>query len=374
MKKVKISQIDTLFVNGSYPIEFLFYYNYKIHSKTIRKALKKVSLSFWPLFGVYGNGWIHSSKYLEEKFLRETVFKEDFDYTLTVMDIWEKYNNVNPQKMDGLFFMSILQFNNGTVIIPKMNHLAGDGYSYFYFLSLLAAMSKSFYIPFKKYAIRQLFSPKLNRTVIEDFYFDKTNIKEQFKHQNCKIKIEKVNKTYVHQEIKKIITNNNINVTANDILSAMIFKRTVDLQKSTNNNHFTLSIPMDVRRQVKELGSKFFGNGLMFHHLTSNTDEIDNYNITELALNLRKSLPKMNKALYVKYLADLELKIDESSIHSLEPYDPEKGCLVTNLSKMPIQKLDFGSGGPEFVFLLTIGRNSTAILADKDDYLLRLVN
>jgi hypothetical protein len=40
---------------------------------------------------------------------------------------------------------------------------------------------------------------------------------------------------------------------------------------------------------------------------------------------------------------------------------------------MPVQKLDFGSGGPEFVFLLTIGKNSAAILADKDDYLLRLV-
>jgi hypothetical protein len=111
----------------------------------------------------------------------------------------------------------------------------------------------------------------------------------------------------------------------------------------------------------------------MFHHLTCNSDEIDKQNISELALNLRKSLPAVNTATYVKYLTDLESKIDESSIHSLEPYDPEKGCLVTNLSRMPIQKLDFGSGSPDFTFLITIGRNSTALLVDKYDYLLRLV-
>jgi hypothetical protein len=373
MNRLNISQIDTLFVNGGYPIEFLFFYNYKIKSHTIRKALKRVSSPFWPLFGFYDRGWIYFSKYSEEKFLNETVYKEDFNYAITEMEIWEKYNQINPQKMDGLFFLSILQFNNGTVIIPKMNHLAGDGYSYFYFLSVLAAMSRSSYIPFKKYTIRQLFSPKLKRTVVKDFYFDKTNIKESFKHQNCKIKIEKVNKTTVYQKIKKISTDYNVNVTANDLLSAMIFKRMVELQRSTITNQFTLSMPMDVRRQVKELGPKFIGNGLMFHHLTCNSDEIDKQNISELALNLRKSLPAVNTATYVKYLTDLESKIDESSIHSLEPYDPEKGCLVTNLSRMPIQKLDFGSGSPDFTFLITIGRNSTALLVDKYDYLLRLV-
>jgi hypothetical protein len=41
---------------------------------------------------------------------------------------------------------------------------------------------------------------------------------------------------------------------------------------------------------------------------------------------------------------------------------------------MPVHKLDFGSGCPEFIFLLTVGKNSTAILADRDDYLLRFVH
>jgi hypothetical protein len=374
MKKINISQIDTLFVNGSYPIEFLFYYKHKIKTLPIRKAIKKLSSSFWPLFGKYNDGLIQSSKYSEDKFYCETIHNEDFTPMKNEMQLWEKYNLVNPKKMEGLLFLSILQFNNGTVIIPKMNHLAGDGYSYLYFMSVLASVSKSSYMPFKKYAIRLLASPRLKRTVLKEYHFNKTKIEEPFEHQNCTIKLEQVPKTYVKEEIEKIKTKYSVSVSTNDILSAIVFKKTFEKQKAQIDNQFTLSIPIDVRRQVKELGPKFFGNGIMLHHLNLSIDELDKIDNSELALKLRKSMPSVNTEMYVEYLSDLESKIERSSIHSLKPYDPEKGCLVTNLSRMPIQKLNFGSGNPALIFPLTIGRNSAGILADKDNFLLRLVS
>ena len=84
-------------------------------------------------------------------------------------------------------------------------------------------------------------------------------------------------------------------------------------------------------------------------------------------------MPSVNTEGYIKYLENLESEIDRSSIHSLRPYDPETGCMVTNLSKMPIQKLNFGSGYPTITFPLTIGRNSAAVLADNGNFLLRIV-
>ncbi|KAA3613864.1 MAG: hypothetical protein DWQ05_16445 [Calditrichaeota bacterium] len=48
-------------------------------------------------------------------------------------------------------------------------------------------------------------------------------------------------------------------------------------------------------------------------------------------------------------------------------------CLVTYRTRMPIHKSIFGMGIPVFTFPLTIGKNSTAILDDKENYLLRLV-
>jgi hypothetical protein len=46
MKKVQISQVDALFANGLYQIEFLFYYKEGLETRKIRIALKKLSGKF----------------------------------------------------------------------------------------------------------------------------------------------------------------------------------------------------------------------------------------------------------------------------------------------------------------------------------------
>jgi len=51
--------------------------------------------------------------------------------------------------------------------------------------------------------------------------------------------------------------------------------------------------------------------------------------------------------------------------------DPRNGCLVTNLSKLPSDKLNFGAGCPELILPLTIEKNSIAILAKKENFILR---
>ena len=45
MNKTNISQVDTLFVNGNYPNEFLLYFAYTIDSKIITNSLKKLSVN-----------------------------------------------------------------------------------------------------------------------------------------------------------------------------------------------------------------------------------------------------------------------------------------------------------------------------------------
>ncbi len=371
--KINISQVDTLFVNGGYPIEFFIYYNYRIDTISIRECLKELSSPYWPLFGNYVGDSIQWSKYIEDKFFTESIHDEDFNSAESEMQIWEKYNLVNNFNMEGLFYLSVLQFNNGTIIIPKMNHLVADGYSYFYFLSVLAALTRSSGLPSGNSSISRLASPELNRTFLKEYHFNKTKIKEPFDHHNCSIKVEHVSKSFIKQEINRIKKTYNVSVSSNDILSAMVVNKTFENQKTQIADRFTLTIPMDIRNQVKELGPNFFGNGLMLHHLNLSIDELDKMDTSELAIKIRESIPTTDTYRYLEYLRDLESEIDRTSIHSLNPYDPETGCLVTNLSRMPIQKLNFGSGPPEIIFPLTVAKNSVAILSNKDNYLLRLV-
>jgi len=133
MKKINISQVDVIFANGSYPIELLLYFKDKMKTKKIRSASKKLFSAFWPMFGEYEAGIIHFDKYTEPDCFDEEVIEQEFDREATSQNIYEKYCRINPSKLKKLFFLKVIQYSNGTVLIPKMNHLAGDGYSYFLF-------------------------------------------------------------------------------------------------------------------------------------------------------------------------------------------------------------------------------------------------
>ena len=142
MKSLQISQVDAVFSGGSYPIEFLFYFENGVDSERIRKALRRVSPLFWPLFGRYERGRIEYEGYREEEHLEEKTLTEVFDPAGILDDVLEARRRFSPAESGRLFFLKILHFVNGSLLVPKISHMAGDGYSYFYFLSALAAFSK----------------------------------------------------------------------------------------------------------------------------------------------------------------------------------------------------------------------------------------
>lgn len=373
MIKSTISQIDTIFANGSYPIEFLLYYKGNLKTSRIRSALKKLSSAFWPIFGEYEDGLIHFDCYVEQDCFAEKVLDQEFDREANHRSIYEKFCQINPAEMKKLFFLTVMQYRNGTVLIPKMNHLAGDGYSYFYFLSALAAMCQNSYVPFKKHLLRALFKPHHQRTILKEFRLGKIELKPLPPPEKLTIKFEEISKAAVKNDIKIISSKFKQPVSTNDYLSAMVIKKSVEIQQAAFGNAFQLTIPIDVRRYMKAYGPKFFGNGLMFHNVDFNTRDIETATIEELAIQIRKSMPTITTESYLQFLSRIEKLIAEGRVDQLRPYHPEAGCLITNLSKLPTNKLNFGTGNPDLVLPLTIGKNSAVILADEANFILRIV-
>jgi hypothetical protein len=109
----------------------------------------------------------------------------------------------------------------------------------------------------------------------------------------------------------------------------------------------------------------------MFHTIRLKKEHIENSLTKEIAINIRKSMPSVSRDTYINYLTELEEMISEGKMEKLKPFDPRCGCLVTNISKLPSDKLDFGTGSPELNIPLTIEKNSTAILAKKENFVLR---
>lgn len=372
MKKINISPVDVIFANGSYPIEFLFFYKYKLNTKNIRLALKKLSSDFWPAFGKYHSGAIHSTTYSEQDCFDEEIIDHEFNSNESDENLYKTYCTSIPSDLEKLFFLTILQYKNGTVLIAKLNHLAGDGYSYFYLLSTLANLTRSNYLPLKKSLMQAFYKPRHQRTILQDFQFtEKPPIPLQL-DENLTIRCEEIPKAEVRNRIKNISEHVNQKVSTNDILTAIVIKNLFTMQPNTFGIDFVVTIPIDVRRYIREYGPKYFGNGIMIHQHLFKSEEIEKSNVDELAIHIRKSMPIVTKESYTAYLEKIEALIASKQSDKLIPYDPARGCLVTNLSKLPADKLDFGSGNPDLIFLLTIGKNSTAILADKDNFILRL--
>ncbi|MEJ2053062.1 MAG: acyltransferase [Calditrichaceae bacterium] len=371
MEQLNISQVDTIFANGSYPIEFLIYYKNRLDGTKIRTSLKKLSRDFWPVFGRYDNGQILFDKYHEDEYFDEEARDQLFDLEQKNEDLYKAFRDIILRDLKRLIFLKVIQFKNGSVLIAKMNHLAGDGYSYFYFLSVLAQLTQNGILPFKNWLIRFLAKPKHNRTILKEFRLPDIKLNPPIAAADVKIHDQKVLKAEVKNLIRQISVKLNQAVSTNDILSAMVVKKLAELLP--DKKKFQLSIPVDVRRYIKEYGAKFFGNGLMFNRIDFENNEIHASDIQSIAIEIRRGMPEISIDTYKSYLTTLEAMINKKQTEKLVPYDPQSGCLVTNLSRLPVNRLNFGGGNPDFIFPLTIGKNAASILSYKDNFILRIV-
>jgi len=371
MKKLDISQVDALFSNGSYPIEFLFYYRDAFDTDRIRRALRGLSSAFWPLFGEYRDGTILFDRYREEDFFDEEAIDQEFD----IPEMEEKGLETNSRfrlpELKKLFFMKALRFRNGMVLVPKMYHLAGDGYSYFYFLSWLAGMSQPSLVPLKSSLMKSFFKPHHRRTILKEFSFQGVHLGPLPQGDTFAVEGETIPRKDVQSVIREAVSSGGLRISTNDVLSALAIKKLAGRRSEGWGEKVGLTIPIDVRRQVGEYGQRFFGNSIMLHTLQLKKADLERSPARDIAVEIRRSMPTVSKETYIDYLTGLEKILAEGRLDKFKPFDPGSGCLVTNLSRLPVDKLNFGTGSPELILPLTAERNSAGILAKDENYVLR---
>jgi hypothetical protein len=371
MRKVNISQVDALFASGSYPIEMFLYYQNGFDTKKLRATLQDLSSAFWPVFGEYRDGAIFFEKYSEQDFYAEESAEPELDIREIDQAGYEVYSRFGLPDLKKLFFLKTLRLKKGLVLIPKLKHLAGDGYSYFYFLSVLAAQSRPAAVPFKLSVTKLFFKPHHRRTILKDFSLQGIELKPAPQGEKFIEEFVEIRRADVQAIIRDVSRSAGLRISSNDILSAMAVKKFAGRAGAVWGEDISLTIPIDIRRKVKEYGPRFFGNGIMLHTIKLKKEFIENSQPENIAVQIRKSMPIVSKNAYIRYLTGLKAVIAEGKMDEFKVYDPRCGCLVTNLSKLPVEKLDFGTGGPDLIIPLTIEKNSTGILAKNENYVLR---
>ncbi|MFZ2054460.1 MAG: acyltransferase [Candidatus Aminicenantales bacterium] len=371
MKKLDISQVDALFSNGSYPIEFLFYYRDVFKTDKMRRVLRGLSSSFWPLYGEYGDGTIFFDGYREEDYFVEEAVDQEIDIPGIDKNGFETYSRFRLPELKKLFFMKVIHFKNGLVLVPKMNHLAGDGYSYFYFLTVLAALSRPTLVPLKSSLMKSLFKPHHRRTILKEFSFRGVRLEPPYPGGTSAVESETMPRKDIQSVIREAASSGGLRISTNDVLSALAIKKLVGRHSEAWGGKVGLTVPIDVRRRVGEYGQRFFGNSIMLHTLQLDKAHLERSPVRDIAVEIRRSMPTVSKETYIDCLTGLEKILAEGRLDKFKPFDPSSGCLVTNLSRLPADKLDFGTGRPDFILPLTVGRNSAGILADANNYVLR---
>lgn len=371
MKTVSISPVDALFSNGSYPVEMLFHYRDGFSTKRLRRALRQLSSVFWPVFAEYKNGAISFDRYREEACFDEETVDRELDLSELEGGGAGVIRRFGLPELERLFFLKVTRFKNGVVLIPKMNHLAGDGYSYFFFLSALAALTRPALVPFRSSFVKFMFKPHHRRTAPRGFVFEAVDVPPVSPGEGMTVEFDEIPRREVQSLVREAASSAALRLSSNDILSAMVLKKLAGRRLPASGDGFSLTMPIDVRRQVREYGQRFFGNGIMLHTTELSRGRIVRSSLLETAAEIRRAMPSLSTESYVRYLTGLERLIQEKDWERFRPFDPAGGCLVTNLSKLPAERLDFGSGRPEALIPLTIERNSAAILAKGENFVLR---
>ncbi|MCK5346002.1 MAG: hypothetical protein KAR20_21475, partial [Candidatus Heimdallarchaeota archaeon] len=343
-ERIRISPVDMFFVNGHYPIEFVLFYPYRIHTKPLRKALKKVAALFWPAFGYYANGEIKAfpkgKEGKEDDWWSEETVATEFDPTKNYEILHRKFGTEHLKSLQHsqmitspprLFHFKLIHFTNGTMLIPTLNHLAGDGYSYFYLLSVLSALYRKRKFPFASLVLGKLFRPRHIRTKRE-FQIPRDQMEGYLPEESLAVEFTAFKKTDIRQKALRASEQSGLRVSTNDILCAIEAKSVLDSHSSKNLSNFHLVIPIDVRRGVPEYGQKFFGNGIMVLKIPLQSADVATTSLETIAIRIRKSFPAVSAASFELFNDEIIQWIDAGDYGKLLPYNPETDCLVTNLS------------------------------------------
>ena len=245
LKRLNISQVDALFANGSYPIEFLFFYQHGLPIPRLRNALRALSPLFWPIFGDYAEGDIVYDRFPDDKIFAEETVEHDFISPESPGTDTEILARLGLKNLERLLFIKVIRFKNGHGLIAKMNHLAGDGYSYFYFLAALAAHVRPSRVPFRTSLLKSALKPHHRRTVLRDFRFQGLDVPPFPRDQGLKIENHVVSRRDVLSLIKEAADSHAFRISSNDILAAKALRRLVGLHPERWKDRVDLTIPID---------------------------------------------------------------------------------------------------------------------------------
>jgi len=374
MTLIPLSPIDHIFTGiGSYPIEFVFAYDRTIDPDRLGGTIEELVRHFPPIGSVLVKTSEHS--YALEPSAHGVHF-ESTDSALPFGEGAARYDFLDPvNSVEGepLTRIKLTQTPEGSVLGVSMSHAVGDGFSYFYFLSAWAKLfhGESILDPSHE---RQLLIPDAQLRnesltpgdVLSDcgiFWDERRTATERKKMHWDRLLLSKEELGSLLREAQQDCDGR---LSYNDVLSALLWKTYLEKWDGEHGDSPTFaSCPVDVRRILKNFPRTYFGNAVCLATTSLDYDELAGAPLGVLASTIRSIIAGVDEEYARRSLGTLEALRAQQGLSVLEEnhvIHPRSGILITNLSRLPIQDIEFDAGPPVAFDILTPAQRGAVVL------------
>jgi len=378
MKKIPLTPIDHIFTGiGSYPIEFVFAYRDTIDPDRLLASLNEAVRHFVPVGSRLA---VVSENTYALQLAEDGVQFQVTESSATFGDPDARYaflDPVNSVAGEPLTRIKLSQTPEGSVIGVSMSHAVGDGFSYFYFLSAWARLFQggAGIDPFNG---RELLIPEQQARTVNvtpvDVLSDSGIFWDERRRAIARDRIHwdrlHLSKEEQGELLAEAQADADARLSFNDVISAHLWRTYIANWDGEAGEEATyVSCPVDFRRIIKGFPRNYFGNAVGLATSALERRALAEAPLGHLASIVRTAVASIDDTYIRKALGTLEAVRLQEGLAVLEEHHvmhPRSGILITNLSRLPVQEIEFDAGPPVAFDILTPAVRGAVVLPAED--------
>lgn len=373
-----LSPVDYIFTGpGSYAISFALAYDRVLDPSRLQSSLEEVLLSFWPLRSKLVE--FSEKSYAFQATPDGLRFKNSSSPEIfgESKDIKTYVTPVVSLPGEPLTSIQLTETPDGSVLGVSISHALVDGFSFVHFLSSWARIAQG----------KRIIEPFLSRKVLMAGQADRVDgVDAGSLLSQCGLFMGTQSRSThtgsVGQETRalsadtisdlraKAELDSGVSLFDNDVVTAYVWKEFgIKWAQHAGDSATFVTIPFDVRRLLSEVPRMYFGCALAFATISLSYKRLSEASLGEVACLVRNGIAGVSADYVHGSMNTLEFLRMTRGISALEHIDirhPRQGLVVTNITRLPISGIDFGSGPPKG-FKATVQSDRGAVLLPSED-------
>jgi hypothetical protein len=363
-RSLPLSPSDYVFCGENrYPVTFLFWFEKRQDFRLMKASLVETLEQFFPLKGRLVES---GDSYLIEEDISSPLGSAEFVETeVSAFPDREDSNAmlklavpVDHSIGQSLARFKLVQGPQGSLLSASISHGVADGFSSLLFLVSWAGRSRGVMLPPPVHN-REILTPR--DTMFGDLSADAVLRRTGF------TMLEGVPQAPAAEEYEEIFFDNDMlsreraqaeseighKVSRNEIVTALTLKHCAEAWHRPGDR-IRLNSAVDMRRFIPELTPFFFGNAVRGSCFEVSYEEIMQFPIGRFAaqihgINTQIGRPEIDDSL--RCLHGLRITGGLKATKSLHVWHPSRGLLVTNLTRLPLNEVNFGLGAASSFYI-----------------------